>query len=98
MKRLVFLVPIVLVLLIGLASINSLAASASPEVATYDLTWYTIDGGGATFSSGGSYLLSGTIGQFDAGGLSNGAYTLMAGFWSGLAQYNIYLPLVLKNS
>ena len=48
----------------------------------YDLSWYTIDGGGGT-SSGGPYTLSGTIGQPDAGGpLAGGSYTLTGGFWS----------------
>ena len=32
----------------------------------FDLSWNTIDGGGATFSSGGTYRLGGT-GQPDAG-------------------------------
>ena len=31
----------------------------------YEISWYTIDSGGGT-SSGGSYVLSGTIGQADA--------------------------------
>jgi len=33
----------------------------------YEISWYTIDGGGGT-SSGGPYKLTGTIGQPDAGG------------------------------
>jgi len=64
----------------------------------YDLSWSTIDGGGATFSSGGSYSLGG-IGQADAEAmLSGGSYTLSGGFWgSGLIPYGLYLPLVLRN-
>ena len=64
----------------------------------YDLTWSTIDGGGATWSEGGGYSLGGTIGQPDAGVLSGGGYTLAGGFWGGaVARYGIYLPLVLRN-
>jgi len=67
----------------------------------YDLSWYTIDSGGYTFSTGGGYQLGGTIGQPDAGIHSSGAYTLIGGFWSEigqvLGQFQIYLPLVLKN-
>lgn len=48
----------------------------------YDLSWNTIDGGGGT-SSGGSFSLSGTAGQFDAGVLTGGTYTLIGGFWGG---------------
>jgi hypothetical protein len=65
----------------------------------YDLTWSTIDGGGTTFSAGGSYSLGGTIGQPDAGVLSGGAYTLNGGLWSGArANYRVYLPLILRSS
>ena len=49
----------------------------------YSIDWYTVDGGGGT-SSGGSYTLSGTIGQPDAGTLSGGSYTLQGGFWPGI--------------
>ncbi len=64
----------------------------------FDLSWHTIDGGGATFSAGGGYSLGGSIGQPDAGQVSNLPYTLNGGFWGGASiNYNIYLPLVLKN-
>jgi hypothetical protein len=100
MKRLIILMPIVLVLLIGTASTNAqrINESAAPQ-SGYDLSWFTIDSGGATFSTGGSYSLGGTIGQSDAGVLSGGTYTLAGGFWDGsIIHYTIYLPLVMKNS
>ena len=63
----------------------------------YDQSWYTIDGGGVTFSTGSGYQLGSTIGQPDAGTLTNGGYTLLGGFWGGsAAQYRIYLPIALK--
>ena len=65
----------------------------------YDLSWWTVDGGGGT-ASGGSYTLVGTIGQPDAGILAGGAYTLGGGFWGGgvvAAGYKVYLPVVLRN-
>ena len=46
----------------------------------YEL-WSTIDGGGATFSTGGGYELGGTIGQPDVGILAAGDYFLVGGFW-----------------
>jgi len=49
----------------------------------YSIDWFTIDGGGGS-SSGGSYTLSGTIGQPDAGTLSGGTYALEGGFWPGI--------------
>ena len=46
----------------------------------YSLDWFTIDGGGGT-STGGVYLVSGTIGQPDAGGpMTDGNYSLTDGF------------------
>jgi len=68
----------------------------------YDLSWWTVDGGGYTFSTGGSYTLGGTVGQPDAGEMRSDPYTLGGGFWGGGAmaawQYSLYLPVVLKNS
>ena len=65
--------------------------------AGFDLSWWTVDGGG-TVSSGGGYTLSGTIGQSDAGALAGGGYTLFGGFWGGLlARYGSYLPLLMRN-
>ena len=62
----------------------SMTASAMAQSGGgYDLSWSTIDGGGAT-STGGSYSLSGTIGQADAGpspAMTGGSYQLTGGFW-----------------
>ena len=85
-------------LLIGITTANAQHTNdpAAPQ-SGYDLSWFTIDGGGATFSTGGSYSLSGTIGQADAGTLNGGTYTLAGGFWGGASiNYNIYMPLILK--
>jgi hypothetical protein len=65
--------------------------------ASYDLTWSTVDGGGTTFSTGGSYTLGGTAGQPDAGQLAGGSYTLAGGFWGGAAlSHRLYLPLAMR--
>jgi hypothetical protein len=48
----------------------------------YELSWYTIDGGGGR-SSGGPYTLMGTIGQPDAAAVSGGDYELLGGFLPG---------------
>lgn len=52
---------------------------------SYDLSWFTIDGGG-NISTGGAYSISGTIGQPDAGNLSGGSYSIAGGFWSFAAD------------
>jgi len=59
----------------------------------YDLTWNSIDSGGGT-SSGGNYLLSGTIGQSDAGLATGGFYSLRSGFWAGAGGSMLFLPAV----
>jgi hypothetical protein len=48
----------------------------------YELSWYTIDGGGGR-SSGGPYVLTGTIGQPDAAYSAGGNFELLGGFWPG---------------
>lgn len=52
---------------------------------SYDLAWNTIDGGGGT-STGGTFALSGTIGQPNAlsPAMSGGTFTLTGGFWPGV--------------
>ena len=48
----------------------------------YSIDWYKVAGGGGT-STGGSYSVSGTIGQHDAGGpMTGGSYSLAGGFWA----------------
>jgi len=66
----------------------------------YDLSWFTVDGGGG-LSAGGDYALGGTAGQPDAGTLAGGNYVLAGGFWGGgglvePGEHHIYLPLVLR--
>jgi len=69
----------------------------SVQASTYDLSWWTADGGGTTFNTGSGYSLSSTIGQPDAAVWSGGDYTLAGGFWSGaIVEHHIYLPLVLR--
>ena len=49
---------------------------------TYSIDWYKVAGGGGT-STGGTYQVSGTIGQPDAGAaMTGGNYSLTGGFWS----------------
>ena len=70
--------------------------SAAPRTTGYEISWYTIAGGGAQNLQGGTYSLSGTIGQFDAGSQSGGSYTLNGGFWVDLFGYRLNLPIILR--
>ncbi len=66
-------------------------ANAAPNTVSYEITWYTVDGGGAMNLTGGTYTLSGTAGQPDAGMQSGGSYALSGGFWS------VGLPDIIRN-
>ena len=74
------------------------SVSAATLDGDYDLSWWTVDGGGGTLSTGEGYTLGGTVGQPDAGVLTGEGYTLAGGFWGGASvEYRIFLPLVLRN-
>jgi hypothetical protein len=65
-----------LFLLLALVVGTTIASKAQ----SFSIDWFTIDGGGGT-STGGVYSVSGTIGQPDAGRMTNGQYSLLGGFW-----------------
>ena len=66
---------------IGLWLLILVALPVGVQAQSYTIDWFTIDGGGGT-STGGTYTVSGTIGQPDAGRMSGGTYTLDGGFWA----------------
>jgi len=95
-------------LLAAAASLLLLAgASAARSGSAYDLSWWSVDGGGersvggGMLSASGSLSLSGTAGQADAGLHEAGAYLLAGGFQPGgevsAPRRFLYLPLVLRN-
>ncbi|HWY77930.1 MAG TPA: hypothetical protein VN281_20105 [Verrucomicrobiae bacterium] len=66
--------------------ISILAARASAQ---YSINWHKVAGGGG-MSSNAQYVVSGTVGQHDAGGqLTGGNYLLTGGFW---ALYAVQTP------
>jgi hypothetical protein len=86
-------------LLLAVIAVAVLGVFSAFALDSDSLKWWTVDGGGATFSTGGSYHLGGTIGQPDAGPSSGGTYTLVGGFWGGdpsMANHQIYLPLIRR--
>ena len=54
-----------------------------PAPAGYEINWSTIDSGGGGVSSGGAYIVRGTIGQPEAAYSASGQYELLGGFWPG---------------
>ncbi len=81
--------------LLLLATAPALAQSGG----AYDLTWHTVDAGGATIA-GGRYLLGGTLGQPDAGLMTGEVYALGGGYWGGESAAapgsRVYLPLATR--
>jgi hypothetical protein len=71
----------VIVLFVVATAVAMTAFAGSP----FDVSRYTIDGGGVLFSASndGTFVLSGTIGQPDAGFMTGGDFTLTGGFWYG---------------
>ena len=56
-------------------------AITSAPAQDYQMSRWTVDGGGVMFSTGDDFELSGTIGQPDAGAMSDGNFDLFGGFW-----------------
>jgi len=66
----------------SLAALLLAFGASSPAFGSLAILWYTIDGGGATYSSNGGLSLGGTIGQPDAGpAMVGGTFSLSGGFW-----------------
>ncbi len=61
----------------------ALLTTADARAGDFDIAWHTIDAGGALFTAGGGFELSGTIGQPDPGAMAGGGYELTGGFWPG---------------
>lgn len=93
---------VLLIVALILASATMMSMTWAQE-GPLDISWYTIDGGGTTASSGGDFTLGGTTGQADAGISSGGIYAVRGGFW-GLRSavplppenHQIYLPLIRR--
>jgi hypothetical protein len=93
-KRLVAIIAVlVLVLLVAGSALAMLSTN-------YRLDWYvTLSGGGGGPSSSASYAANFTVGQVAAGASSSTNHEAGLGYWYGAgSQYNIYLPIVLKNA
>ena len=91
---------ILILILVVAAILTSVFVVSADTSASYDINWWTVDGGGSELN-GGDYTLTGTIGQPDVGELSAGEYTLNGGFWSRLADWvadtlEVYLPLIMR--
>lgn len=66
------------------------------ESTNYAIKWDVMGGGGAPIAST-NFALNGTIGQGVIGLKSSTNYGLCSGYWCSEVEYQIFLPLVLRN-
>lgn len=72
----------------AMMGVAAILLAASTLFAQFEITWHTIDGGGAMNTTDGQpsgFELSGAIGQADAGpasAMSGGSFALIGGFWT----------------
>jgi hypothetical protein len=79
-------VVIALLLLIG-----TVFAGGGPYISRY------VFGGGGGHLEMGHYVMDAAVGQAVAGTFGTAPYKLCAGFWCGMGEYRVYLPVVLRN-
>ena len=100
MRRITLLLTLSALVAAGVLAVSIGQGAQAQSGGGYDLTWWTVDGGGGSVSGGG-YTLIGTAGQPEVGpALTGGGYSLSGGFWPGAAapgvQHVVYLPVVLR--
>jgi hypothetical protein len=72
----------------------ALLLPAGAMAQSYNIDWYKVSGGGGT-STGGTYTVSGTIGQPDASAaMTGGSYSMTGGFWALYAVQTPGAPLL----
>jgi len=81
------LVVVALLLLTGAV----LAGGGGPYISRY------VIGGGGGHSAMGHYVIDATAGQAVVGTFSTAPYELCAGFWCGMGEYKVYLPVIMRN-
>jgi hypothetical protein len=65
----------------GTSFAQASTATPTPVGGIYGPIWSSVDGGGGTFSTDSNFTMGGTIGQPDAGSMTDGSYTINGGFW-----------------
>jgi hypothetical protein len=75
-------------------ALATLLLTLTSRAQNYSIDWYKVSGGGGA-STGGTYQVTGTIGQPDASGaLGGGSYSVTGGFWSLYAVQTPGAPLL----
>ena len=99
MKLRLLLASVALLVLISVLVAPTVIEATAPRTVSYDVSWWTIDGGGAQGLTGGTYSLSGTIGQPDASLRGAGTYSVGGGFWPDMQDFfRIFAPLIQRGN
>lgn len=86
---------LMLLLLIGLLLFAGRALAMTST--HYRLDWFTpLTSGGGGAASSTHYAVNYTIGQTASKASASTHYQAGLGYWAGLVEYRVYLPLVLK--
>ena len=65
----------------ALAVLGLVSATHAQSGGDYEMTWYTVDGGGVTAATGGDCQVGATVGQPEMTVQIGGDYTVESGFW-----------------
>ena len=86
--------PVMLIAALVIMGVFAASAWAADSLA---IDWWSVDGGSGT-SSGGTWTLTGSIGEADAGVMQGGAFRLEGGVLASTTSrsYQINLPSVLR--
>ena len=92
-KRKITIMSIALLCILLLVS-SALAMSST----NYRLDWFTpLTGGGGGASNSTNYAVNFTVGQSAIGASTSTNYGGCLGYWCGIREYRVFLPLVLRN-
>ncbi|MBU0494556.1 MAG: hypothetical protein KKA73_30920 [Chloroflexi bacterium] len=90
------LIPLTIGLLCALLLAGHALAGRSST--NYRLDWFTpLTGGGGGPANSSNYAVNFTVGQSAMGASFSTNYGAGLGYWYGIGEYRIYLPLVLRD-
>lgn len=90
MKRIMLFLTLIALLLL-------VSSVLTMESANYKLTWFTPLTGSGGEASSANYETTFTVGQSVTGASSSVNHESCLGYWCGIEEYRIYLPVILKN-
>lgn len=72
------------------------AASVAVAAGSLEISRYAVGGGGGR-AAAGDYVMDATIGQAVVGTFDTAVAEICAGFWCGMGEYKVYLPVIMRS-